>query len=101
WYRAPEVLLLSRDYSTPVDLWALGTIIAELVNLRPIFPGSGIIDQINRIVNVLGDPADHGVDEHGRPRGGGPWPRGLEQARRVAFIFPEVGNLSIQVFKSV
>jgi meiosis induction protein kinase IME2/SME1 len=98
WYRAPEVLFFQRDYSTPVDMWALGTIMAELVNLRPIFPGSGEIDQIHRIIDVLGDPADHGVDESGRPRGGGPWPRGLELASGLAFIFPKVGNPSVRVF---
>lgn len=89
WYRAPEVLLKQREYSTPVDMWALGVIMAELVNLRPIFPGSGEIDQINRIIKVLGDPADYGVDEHGRFYGGGPWPVGLELARHLAFRFPQ------------
>lgn len=58
WYRAPEVLLLSKDYSNPVDMWALWTIMAELVNLRPLFPGSGQIDQVARICEVLGDPSD-------------------------------------------
>jgi len=53
WYRAPRVLLLSRDYSNPVDMWALGTIMAELVNLRPLFPGSGQIDQVARICETL------------------------------------------------
>ncbi|KAG2034707.1 kinase-like domain-containing protein [Suillus americanus] len=89
WYRAPEVLLKQRDYSTPVDMWALGAIMAELVNLRPIFPGSGEVDQIHRIIKVLGDPADYGVDEHGRSYGGGPWALGLELARRLAFKFPQ------------
>ncbi|KAG1880209.1 kinase-like protein [Suillus subluteus] len=89
WYRAPEVLLKQRDYSTPVDMWALGVIMAELVNLRPIFPGTGEVDQIHRIIKVLGDPADYGVDEHGRSYGGGPWPLGLELARRLAFKFPQ------------
>lgn len=52
-----------RDYSTPVDMWAFGTVMAELLNFRPIFPGSGHIDQIDGIIKVLGDPADYGVDE--------------------------------------
>lgn len=89
WYRAPEVLLKQRDYSTPVDMWALGAIMAELVNLRPIFPGSGEVDQINRIIKVLGDPADYGMDERGRFYGGGPWSHGLELARGLAFKFPQ------------
>ncbi|KAF9231708.1 Pkinase-domain-containing protein [Melanogaster broomeanus] len=89
WYRAPEVLLLSRDYSNPVDMWALGTIMAELVNLRPLFPGSDQIDQIHRICEVLGDPADYGSDPRGRSLGGGKWIKGLKMARQFNFTFPK------------
>jgi len=91
WYRAPEVLLLSRDYSNPVDMWALGTIMAELVNLRPMFPGSGQIEQIHLICGILGDPSDeYGVDKRGKPIGGGNWSRGLGMARARGFAFPKV-----------
>ena len=31
WYRSPEILLGIKDYSTPVDTWSIGTIIAEMV----------------------------------------------------------------------
>ncbi|KAF9015154.1 kinase-like domain-containing protein [Cyathus striatus] len=91
WYRAPEVLLLSRDYSNPVDMWALGTIMAELVNLRPLFPGSNQLDQVSRICEILGDPCDdYGVDAQQIPFGGGPWPRGLKLAKAVGYQFPKV-----------
>lgn len=91
WYRAPEVLLKSRDYSTPVDMWALGTIMAELVNLRPLFPGQGEIDQVARICELLGDPVeDYGMDQRGKPIGGGKWPRGVRMARSVGFAFQKV-----------
>ncbi|KAI8995650.1 Pkinase-domain-containing protein [Trametes punicea] len=91
WYRAPEVLLKSRDYSNPVDMWALGTIMAELVNLRPLFPGQGEVDQVARICELLGDPCkDYGFDQRGKPIGGGRWPRGVKMARAVGFQFPEV-----------
>ncbi|KAI0756967.1 kinase-like protein [Daedaleopsis nitida] len=91
WYRAPEVLLKSRDYSNPVDMWALGTIMAELVNLRPLFPGQGEVDQVARICELLGDPCrDYGTDARGKPVGGGKWPRGVKMARAVGFAFPEI-----------
>ncbi|KAG6857555.1 hypothetical protein H0H87_000154 [Tephrocybe sp. NHM501043] len=91
WYRAPEVLLLSRDYSNPVDMWALGTIMAELVNLRPLFPGSDQIDQVARICEILGDPSDeYGLDSHQGPLGGGAWPRGIKMAKAVGFQFPKL-----------
>ncbi|GBL84848.1 Serine/threonine-protein kinase ICK [Araneus ventricosus] len=56
WYRAPEILLRTTNYSSPIDLWALGCIMAELYNLRPLFPGRSEIDQIFRIASVLGTP---------------------------------------------
>ncbi|KAK0506220.1 kinase-like domain-containing protein [Armillaria luteobubalina] len=90
WYRAPEVLLLSRDYSNPVDMWALGTIMAELVNLRPLFPGQDQVDQVARICEILGDPSDeYGLDSSHSPMGGGVWPKGIKMAKDVGFKFPK------------
>lgn len=40
WYRAPEVLLRAQYYSAPIDMFAVGAIMAELYTLRPLFPGS-------------------------------------------------------------
>ncbi|KAH9849738.1 kinase-like protein [Lenzites betulinus] len=91
WYRAPEVLLKSKYYSNPVDMWALGTIMAELVNLRPLFPGQGEVDQVARICELLGDPCgDYGYDDRGKPIGGGKWPKGVKMAGEVGFQFPEI-----------
>ncbi|GAA6052342.1 hypothetical protein JCM3770_007261 [Rhodotorula araucariae] len=91
WYRAPEVLLRSRDYSVPVDMWALGTILVEVVTLKPLFPGDSEVDQVFKICEVLGDPStDYGVDERGRVRGGGTWARGVKMAKDVGFAFPKV-----------
>ncbi|URD80615.1 Cell division control protein 2 [Musa troglodytarum] len=49
WYRAPEILLGSRHYSTPVDVWSIGCIFAEMVNRRPLFPGDSEIDELFKI----------------------------------------------------
>jgi len=56
WYRAPEILLGSRHYSTPVDVWSVGCIYAEMVTQRPLFPGDSEIDQLFRIFRTLGTP---------------------------------------------
>lgn len=40
WYRAPELLLRSKNYNSPVDVFALGCIMAELYNQVPLFPGT-------------------------------------------------------------
>ena len=92
WYRAPEILLRSRDYSNPVDMWALGTIMAELVNLRPMFPGTEEFDQLVKICEVLGDPSDaYGVDAMGSVIGGGSWPKGEKLAKeKFGLVFPKV-----------
>ena len=57
WYRAPEVLLRSTNYSSPIDMWAVGCIMAELYTLRPLFPGSSEVDEIFKICAVLGTPS--------------------------------------------
>jgi serine/threonine protein kinase len=55
WFRAPELLYGSTNYGLEIDLWSLGCILAELLNLEPIFPGISDIDQISRIIGVLGN----------------------------------------------
>src|SRR3954470_18060048 len=54
WYRAPDVLLGSRKYSTSVDIWSVGCIFAEMVNARPLFPGASDADQLVKIFKILG-----------------------------------------------
>ena len=46
WYRAPEVPLGSKAYSTPADVWSFGCIIYEILAKRPMFAGSSKIDQV-------------------------------------------------------
>jgi len=57
WYRAPEVLLGSRHYSTAIDIWSVGCIFAEMANRgHALFPGDSEIDQIFKIFRILGTP---------------------------------------------
>jgi len=44
WYRAPEILFGSTDYSTPVDTWSIGCILGELVINKAIFPGTSTLN---------------------------------------------------------
>ncbi|XP_013413842.1 serine/threonine-protein kinase ICK isoform X1 [Lingula anatina] len=77
WYRAPEVLLRSTNYSSPIDMWAVGCIMAELYTLRPLFPGSSEIDEIFKICSVLGTPTK--MD----------WPEGHQLAAAMNFRWPQ------------
>uniref|UniRef100_A0A2A4JDH3 non-specific serine/threonine protein kinase n=1 Tax=Heliothis virescens TaxID=7102 RepID=A0A2A4JDH3_HELVI len=76
WYRAPEVLLHDTRYGAPIDLWALGCIMAELYTCRPLFPGNSEIDQLHKICAVLGTPDR---DD---------WPEGYALADALRFRFP-------------
>jgi cyclin-dependent kinase len=57
WYRAPEVLLGSRHYSTALDMWSVGCIFAEMVMRQPLFPGDSEIDEIFRIFRFVHRPS--------------------------------------------
>ncbi|CAH1185660.1 unnamed protein product [Phyllotreta striolata] len=76
WYRAPEVLLHSTTYSSPIDLWALGCIAAEVYTYRPLFPGSTETDQLYKICALRGTP-----DED-------KWPESYQLAGALGFKFP-------------
>lgn len=56
WYRAPEILMGAKKYSTPIDIWSVGCIFAELATGKPIFAGDSEIDQLFKIFKVLGTP---------------------------------------------
>uniref|UniRef100_A0A8C8S9C5 non-specific serine/threonine protein kinase n=1 Tax=Pelusios castaneus TaxID=367368 RepID=A0A8C8S9C5_9SAUR len=77
WYRAPEVLLRSTSYSSPIDIWAVGCIMAEVYTLRPLFPGASEIDTIFKICQVLGTPKKNN------------WPEGYQLAGAMNFHWPQ------------
>ncbi|XP_055593461.1 serine/threonine-protein kinase PITSLRE [Uranotaenia lowii] len=56
WYRAPELLLCCKEYSTPIDIWSVGCIFAEFLAMSALFPGKTELDQLNRIFKELGTP---------------------------------------------
>ncbi|KAI3780045.1 hypothetical protein L2E82_09906 [Cichorium intybus] len=56
WYRAPELLLGAKEYSTAIDMWSLGCIMAELLSKQPLFNGKTEFDQLDKIFKILGTP---------------------------------------------
>ncbi|KAK0550031.1 hypothetical protein OC845_002835 [Tilletia horrida] len=56
WYRAPELLLGSKDYDTAIDMWSVGCIFGELMLKEPLFTGKNEADQIVKIFRLLGQP---------------------------------------------
>ena len=77
WYRSPEVILNSKIYSSPIDIFALGAIIAELYTGVPLFPGKEASDQMNKICEVLGTPSQSD------------WNEGYDLANQIHFKFPQ------------
>eukprot|EP00397_Hematodinium_sp_SG-2012_P011566 GEMP01011707.1.p1 GENE.GEMP01011707.1~~GEMP01011707.1.p1 ORF type:complete len:564 (+),score=76.54 GEMP01011707.1:3-1694(+) len=77
WYRAPEVLLRSVTYNSPIDIWAVGGIMAELYLLRPLFPGTSETDELYKICSVLGTPTQS------------QWSEGQALSYKIGFRFPQ------------
>ncbi|MEJ1284714.1 male germ cell-associated kinase [Cricetulus griseus] len=83
-YRAPEVLLRSSVYSSPIDVWAVGSIMAELYTFRPLFPGTSEVDEIFKICQVLGTPKKSD------------WPEGYQLASSMNFRFPQCVPINLK-----
>lgn len=67
WYRAPEILLGSKYYTTSVDIWSLGCIVAEMFTKTALFPGDSEIDQLFKIFRIMGTPDEsvwNGVSQY-------------------------------------
>eukprot|EP00055_Hartaetosiga_balthica_P016329 m.102742 g.102742 ORF g.102742 m.102742 type:complete len:377 (-) comp9085_c0_seq1:6573-7703(-) len=63
WYRAPEVMVQQRSYGIAMDMWSVGCIFAEMFNNRPLFPGKNYVEQLNKILDILGSPSKQDLNE--------------------------------------
>lgn len=84
WYRAPEILLHSTSYNSPIDIFALGVVMAEFYCARPLFPGNNEHDQITKICSVLGTPSPQ------------TWPEGYRLAAKIGFSFPSFAPVALE-----
>lgn len=92
WYRSPEILLRRKWYSKPVDIWAFGVLVVELINFVPLFPGISEIDQLARILSVLGCPSLPEVNMNIHPHYfiplGGFWREARTLAHKLGIYLP-------------
>ncbi|KAK4606248.1 hypothetical protein RGQ29_000493 [Quercus rubra] len=58
WYRAPELLLNSSDYTAAIDVWSVGCIFMELMTRKPLFPGKDHVNQMRLLIELLGTPTE-------------------------------------------
>ncbi|KAH9742915.1 Shaggy-related protein kinase zeta [Citrus sinensis] len=56
YYRAPELIFGATEYTTSIDIWSAGCVLAELLLGQPLFPGENAVDQLVEIIKVLGTP---------------------------------------------
>ncbi|KAM3617591.1 uncharacterized protein V6R79_008545 [Siganus canaliculatus] len=77
WYRPPDILLGSTDYSTHIDMWGVGCIFYEMVTGRPLFPGSTVEEELHFIFKLLGTPTEQS------------WPGISSNDEFMAYNYPE------------
>eukprot|EP01065_Artemidia_motanka_P000285 TRINITY_DN1011_c0_g1_i1.p1 TRINITY_DN1011_c0_g1~~TRINITY_DN1011_c0_g1_i1.p1 ORF type:complete len:429 (+),score=146.86 TRINITY_DN1011_c0_g1_i1:88-1287(+) len=58
WYRAPELVMESKVYTAAVDVWGIGAIMSEMFGSKPLFPGKDRVNQLDKIIDVIGTPPD-------------------------------------------
>ncbi|KAK5810744.1 shaggy-related protein kinase theta isoform X1 [Gossypium arboreum] len=56
YYRAPELIFGVTEYTTAIDMWSVGCVMAELLLGHPLFPGESGVDQLVEIIKILGTP---------------------------------------------
>lgn len=55
------MLLGSKTYDKAADMWSMGCILAEMLLLKPIFPGNSTLNQLERILTFTGKPSTEDV----------------------------------------
>lgn len=84
WYRAPEIMLAFKRYNTAIDVWSIGCILAELLLGKPLFKGKDYVDQLNKILDVLGSPSESVIKKIGSDKAQA-YVRSLPVKKTVAF----------------
>lgn len=85
YYRAPECILKSTNYNSPIDIWALGCVMAEMyLHPQPLFYGANEKEVLFRICSILGTPT-YDI-----------WPEGIQQANYVGIKFPNSNKTDLE-----
>lgn len=100
WYRAPEIMLSSSNYSKAIDVWSVGCIFAELLGGKVLFPGKDYVQQMSLIINVIGTPNDDVLDKIGSERAK-EWIHNMPPKKKIPFaeLFPGADPLGIDLLE--
>ncbi|KAL7327111.1 Mitogen-activated protein kinase 11 [Mucor circinelloides] len=58
WYRSPEIMVSSQNYSKAIDIWSVGCIFGEILGRKVLFQGRDHVDQLHKILGIMGLPKD-------------------------------------------
>lgn len=100
WYRAPDVLLGSRAYTTSIDIWSAGCIFAEMCTGKPLFPGTNNDDQLTKIFRIMGTPNERtwpGVSQYTNYKNN--WQIFLPQDFRM--MIPNLDSMGLNLVQSL
>ncbi|GMP49678.1 hypothetical protein CsSME_00016593 [Camellia sinensis var. sinensis] len=102
WYRAPELLLNSSEYTAAIDVWSVGCIFMELMNRKPLFPGNDHMHQMRLLIELLGTPTESDL-EFIRSEDARRYLRQFPQHPRqqLAMVFPHVNPLAIDLIENM
>ncbi|XP_049863225.1 cyclin-dependent kinase 14 isoform X3 [Schistocerca gregaria] len=94
WYRPPDVLLGSTEYSTSLDMWGVGCIFVEMITGVPTFPGvRDTYDQLDKIFKVLGTPTEETWEGVTRLPGYKPHKLGFYRGQKLGLTFPRLYDI--------
>ncbi|KAG9122373.1 hypothetical protein FRC07_001296 [Ceratobasidium sp. 392] len=102
WYRAPEIMLSFRRYSTAIDMWSIGCILGELLGMKPMFKGKDYVDQLNIIIDVLGTPDEETLKRIGSVKAQA-YIRSLpvKEAKPFKTLFPQAEDQALDLLSKL
>ncbi|CDK27595.1 unnamed protein product [Kuraishia capsulata CBS 1993] len=102
WYRAPEIMLTSSQYSKAIDMWSIGCVLAEMLLGKPLFPGKDYRHQLVLIFEILGTPT--GEDYYSvKSRRAREYLRTLKFYKKIPFerLFPRANPLAVDLIEKL
>ncbi|KAG8734978.1 hypothetical protein FRC10_011142 [Ceratobasidium sp. 414] len=102
WYRAPEIMLSFRRYTTAIDMWSIGCILGELLGMKPMFKGKDYVDQLNIIIDVLGTPDEETLKRIGSVKAQA-YIRSLpvKKAKPFKTLFPQADDQALDLLSKL
>jgi mitogen-activated protein kinase 1/3/mitogen-activated protein kinase 6 len=102
WYRAPELLLTYKNYTSAMDIWSVGCIFGELLLRKPLLPGTDANHQLEIIFNLIGTPETEDIQKIPHPRSREKVLRMAKKpAKDFATVFRNANPLALDVLKGL